>query len=170
MYLNLRSGSITGTVLAASSPVFMPDGFGYLDNGVTNCLFIPPVPVIPGTTYYFDVNVLSGDEWDVDDYHYHYTNGTEFLMGQPYGLDLWFREGIIVPLVSNPVRNENGSVTIRGSMLPSTTNVTQVATNLIQLTSWQNLATNIADTNGTWQVTDSAATNQPVRFYRAVTL
>ena len=101
--VNLRGNSISGTVLATSSPVFMPDGFG--DNGfgagfpgITNFFFASPVPVTPGTTYYFDIVVQSGDAWEADAYHYGYSGGTAFFNGTTdSGNDLWFREGIIVP-------------------------------------------------------------------------
>jgi hypothetical protein len=93
LYVNLRSGSITGAVLAASSPVFMPDSFF----GVTNFFFSPGASLTPGTTYYLQPVVQSGDVWGVAAYNgYNYTGGTEFLQGAPFGNnDLWFREGVV---------------------------------------------------------------------------
>ena len=44
----------------------------------------------------------------------------------------------------------------------------QAATNLTDA-SWIDVSTNMAATNGTWNVTDAASTNLPVRFYRLVT-
>jgi hypothetical protein len=95
--VNLRTNSISGTILSSTIPVSMPDGFGVSGGGFTNFFFSSPVAVKPGTTYYFDINVQSGDAWGVrrlilgSDY----TGGTEFLNSLPGPDDLWFREGII---------------------------------------------------------------------------
>ena len=179
VYLSLRSGSITGAVLATTAPVFLPDGFGYPNGGntgnpnggPTNFFFATPVIVTPGTTYYFDLNVISGgDAFLVDAYHYGYSNGQLFILGQPsIGNDMWFREGIIVPKPSKPVLNPNGSVTIQFSGVAGTTNVTQATTNLSPPIVWQNVATNVADANGLWQFIGSS-TNAPARFYRGYTV
>ncbi len=77
---------------------------------------------------------------------------------------------IIQIVLSKPVLNLDGSVTIQGSAMSGSTNVIQFATNLVPSILWQNLATNIADPKGAWQFTDPSATNQPARFYRAITL
>jgi hypothetical protein len=54
--------------------------------------------VTPGTTYYFDLSVLSGDSWSTVAYNYNYAGGTGFSGGVDLvGSDLWFREGIIIP-------------------------------------------------------------------------
>ena len=102
VYVNLLSGSITGTVLAATSPLNLPGGyFGY-----TNFFFSAPVSVNPGTTYYFQIVANSSDEWLTRFLGggSSYTNGTAFLNGQPDTFDdLWFREGIIVPEPSFPL-------------------------------------------------------------------
>ena len=94
VYLNLRSGSISGTILATSESVVMPDGF----LGFPNLLFSNPVAVTPGVTYFFDV-IASGDLWAIAGYNsYNYGGGMEFFQGQPFpSNDLWFREGIVVP-------------------------------------------------------------------------
>jgi len=95
VYVNLLAISITGTVLAASSPVFMPDDF----LGYTDFLFLTPVSVTPGTTYYFQPVVQSGDAWIAAwGGSSSYSNGTAFSNGQAVPFqDLWFREGIVVP-------------------------------------------------------------------------
>jgi hypothetical protein len=94
MYVNVRSDSITGPVLASTEPVFMSDGFvGYPD-----FFFASPVSVTPGQTYYFEPIVSSGDTWAIVNYNYQYSGGTVYQFGAPIAdLDLWFREGIIVP-------------------------------------------------------------------------
>jgi hypothetical protein len=95
LYVNLRSDSITGPILRSTQPVFMPDGF----LGRTNFIFANEVPVTPGTTYFFQPVVESGDTWQViDDPNYNYAGGTAFGLGQAApSFDLWFREGIIIP-------------------------------------------------------------------------
>ena len=100
VYINVRSDSIAGTILATSTPVFMPDGFGVGGGGFANFLFAAPVPVTPGIVYYFDLAAQSGsDLWGVRRFVQgsDYPGGTEYLQGQPGTDDLWFREGIIIP-------------------------------------------------------------------------
>ncbi len=93
VYVNLRGGSVTGAVLAVSSSVSMPDSFF----GVTNFFFSPGVALVPGTTYYFQPVIQSGDAWIVAAYNsYNYAGGMEFLGSTPFpNNDLWFREGIV---------------------------------------------------------------------------
>jgi hypothetical protein len=95
VYVNLRSGSITGPILASTEPVGMPDNYG----GATTFIFSNPVPVVPGTMLYFQPVVQSGDAWGIyHDRHYDYSGGTAFARGQPsLDYDLWFREGIYIP-------------------------------------------------------------------------
>ena len=99
VYLNLRSDSITGTILASTEPVFMPDGFGVGtgNRGYTNFFFPQAVAVIPETAYYFQPVVLSGDPCAIAAYPYNYPRGTAYIQGVASLNDLWFREGIIVP-------------------------------------------------------------------------
>jgi hypothetical protein len=95
VYVNLRSGSITGPILASTQPVGMPDNYG----GATTFIFANPVSVVPGTMLYFQPVVQSGDAWGIyHDRRYNYSGGTAFFAGQAdLDFDLWFREGIIVP-------------------------------------------------------------------------
>jgi hypothetical protein len=91
VYVNLRRDSITGAVLGSTPPVFMPDGF---DNW-TNFFFSSPVSVTPGTTYYMEPVVQSGDSWYTGIYNYGYPLGTAYTNGlADPALDLWFREGV----------------------------------------------------------------------------
>jgi hypothetical protein len=104
MHINLRSNSITGSLLGSTDPVFMPNNFGSIGYGYTNFFFPIPIPVVPGTTYYFETVVDSGEPWSIVAYNYSYAGGTWFLRGSavPQG-DLWFREGIVVPEPSTAV-------------------------------------------------------------------
>jgi hypothetical protein len=96
VYVNLLADSITGTVLDSTAPVFMPDG---VFASVTSFLFATPAAVAPGTTYYLQPIVQSGDHWDVVGGNYGYAGGTLYALGAPSGsgTDLWFREGVIIP-------------------------------------------------------------------------
>jgi len=93
--VNLRSDSLQGPILASTDPVFMPDGF----SGRADFLFLNEVSVIPGTTYFIQPVVQSGDAWNIFlDINYKYPGGTAFFSGvADPSFDLWFREGIIVP-------------------------------------------------------------------------
>lgn len=95
IFVNLRAGSITGAVLSSTSPVSLPDRF----HGPTNFFFALQVPVTPGTTYYLEPVVQSGQDFGTGyDGRYGYTGGTAFFNGNADpSSDLWFREGIIVP-------------------------------------------------------------------------
>ena len=98
VYLNLRSGSISGPILDSTAPVRMPSLF----RGVTNFFFANPVPVTPGVLYYFEPVVQAGlgnGLWNIDVSSFNYPGGMFFFGGgnPQEGTDLWFREGIVVP-------------------------------------------------------------------------
>jgi fibronectin-binding autotransporter adhesin len=57
-----------------------------------------------------------------------------------------------------------GVATITFAGVPGHTNVVQASTDMI---SWVNISTNIAGTNGLWQVIDTDAPSFPNRFYRS---
>ena len=93
LYVNLRENSITGNVLAASSPVSVPGGF----IGYTDFFFAAQAPVTPGAAYYFQPVIQAGDPFAVELHNgFNYAGGMAFLQGQSPGpaFDLWFREGI----------------------------------------------------------------------------
>jgi hypothetical protein len=97
VYVNLRADSISGPILSSTDPVFMPAGFVY---GITNFFFRAPVAISPGTTYYLQPVVQSGNnQWGLIGDRYDYTGGTLFENGtpDPNGNDAWFREGTLVP-------------------------------------------------------------------------
>jgi hypothetical protein len=105
VYVNLRSNSITGPVISSTDPVSMPDTFGRGTNGYINFFFTTPVALTPGTPYYFQPVVQSGDLWTAAvDMQYTYAAGTAFFLGQPApNFDLWFREGVTTPEPSSLV-------------------------------------------------------------------
>lgn len=94
IHVSLLSGSINGTVVSSTAPVFMEDGFA----GVATFLFPSSVPVIPGMTYYFTLTLHpGGDQWAVDIEGFNYPGGSSYYQGMATGGDLWFQEGIVVP-------------------------------------------------------------------------
>jgi hypothetical protein len=98
----LREGSITGNILGTSDPMTMPDRF----SGYVNFFFSTPVSVNPGTQYYFQPWLVSGDpSWGIVAYNaYGYPGGTAYANGVAVpGQDLWFREGVVVPEPSSGV-------------------------------------------------------------------
>jgi fibronectin-binding autotransporter adhesin len=62
------------------------------------------------------------------------------------------------------VKDGNGVPTITFAGIPGRTNVVEASTNLAN---WTAISTNIAGTDGLWQVTDPDATNFVSRFYRS---
>jgi hypothetical protein len=94
LYVNIRSNSITGPLISSTSPVYMPETPS--GGGVTNFFFPTPVAVSPGTTYFFEIVVQSGDIWRVNSAG-SYPSGTAYYQGTPFPFVLWFREGVVVP-------------------------------------------------------------------------
>lgn len=70
------------------------------------------------------------------------------------------------PVITQIVRNADGSITLTGSGTAGTNYTLQGTADLSQ---WINLQTNVADTNGMIQLTDTNATTLPARFYRLAT-
>ena len=99
VYVNLHSTGMGGPILAATTPVFMPDNFGWntSNNGENIFMFPTTVALQPGTTYYFEVVVQAGDLWAIRGTELPYNGGTAFLNGLPATGDFYFREGIMVP-------------------------------------------------------------------------
>jgi hypothetical protein len=96
VYVNLWSGSISnGTLLSSTDPIFIPDGAFDL---VTNLIFSTAVTLTPGTTYYLQPYLQSGDtRLAVIGGIFNYSGGTAYFDStpDPNNSDLWFREGII---------------------------------------------------------------------------
>jgi len=103
VYVNLWTGSPninynSATLLGSTTPVFMPDGFGWGVPGVTNFDFSTAIALTPGQTYYLQPVVQSGDNpFYISDPGPTYPNGQLFVSGEAFNTDLWFREGVVVP-------------------------------------------------------------------------
>ena len=100
LYVNLLSNSITGAVMGSTAPVSLPDSFG--DNGsggYVNFFFPTPVALSSGTPYFFQPVVQVGGDTllAAGSGFYLYPGGTMYSHGNATLLDLWFREGIVVP-------------------------------------------------------------------------
>jgi hypothetical protein len=92
LYVNLRTNSITGPILASTASVALPDSF----DGVVNFFFTNTVPLSPGRLYYFEDVVRFGDQWRDMNGEYNYPGGMAFALGVASpGADYWFREGIV---------------------------------------------------------------------------
>jgi PEP-CTERM motif len=97
VYVNLLADSITGPVIESTAPVTMPAG-----TVIETFLFSTPASVTPGTTYYFQPEVVqpgSNDPWSIDvSEFFNYSGGSLYAQGTADpSLDLWFREGMVVP-------------------------------------------------------------------------
>jgi hypothetical protein len=95
--VNLWSGSIgTGTLLGSTASIFIPHGyFNY-----TNFLFLTPVTLTSGGTYYFQPLIQSGDS--DQNMTTGVTGGNAYINGSAIfngatssGFDLLFREGVV---------------------------------------------------------------------------
>ena len=94
--INLRANSIGGAILGSTQPVTVPDRFA----SYSDFLFSTPVDVTPGISYFIQPVLISGDStFGVGARNsFNYSGGTAYFSGQPSTfVDLWFREGIVVP-------------------------------------------------------------------------
>lgn len=92
--------------------------------------------------------------------------GTTFA-GGPGAVGTVFSIPLPAPpaVITNIVRNLNGTVTLFFLGGPNSTNVIQSSTSLASPISWQSISTNLADPSGAWQFSDSS--NAATRFYRS---
>ena len=77
----------------------------------------------------------------------------------------WFRMALPA-FITGIVLNSNSSMTLYFANSPGFTNIIQASTDL---STWQNVSTNIGDSNGFWQFTDANASLIPAQFYRSFT-
>jgi beta-xylosidase len=77
----------------------------------------------------------------------------------------WFR---YVPpaFINDIIENPDSSMTLYFANSPGFTNIIQTSTNL---SIWQDVSTNIGDSNGFWQFTDTSASLVPAQYYRSYT-
>ncbi len=68
--------------------------------------------------------------------------------------------------IANVAPDPDSSMTISFENSPNSTNIVQASPDL---NAWRNIFTNVANSNGTWQVTDPNAGLAPVQFYRSYT-
>jgi len=93
VYVNLRSDSITGSLVDSTAPVSLPDNFG---PGPVNFFFPSNLPIQAGVQYYFQLVVQSGNLWTAFGDAFNYPGGDLWVDGNSTTLsDLWFREGIV---------------------------------------------------------------------------
>jgi len=69
-------------------------------------------------------------------------------------------------VITNVINNLNGGVILNFIGGPDSTNVVQATASLTPPVAWQNVSTNVADANGTWQFVDSNNAFA-ARFYRS---
>lgn len=94
LYVNLRIGSIGGTILGSTAPISFSDGSATF----ATFFFGGQVPLTPGQVYYFQPVAQWGDLWGVTAGGYNYPGGSAFDNGLAGpGSDYWFREGIVIP-------------------------------------------------------------------------
>ena len=93
--INLRTNSISGAVIASTSPVSVASQF----IGTADFFFAATVSLTPGTKYYFQPEVVSGGAFSASSYNnFGYAGGDAYYAGALVpGFDLWFREGIRAP-------------------------------------------------------------------------
>jgi beta-xylosidase len=77
----------------------------------------------------------------------------------------WFR---FTPsaFINSIVQNPDASMTLYFANIPGSTNILQTSPDL---STWQNVSTNIADLNGFWQLTDTNVSLLSAQFYRSYT-
>jgi uncharacterized repeat protein (TIGR03803 family) len=92
--------------------------------------------------------------------------GTAFSGGPGSAGTLFALPLSVSPAVITNILYENGSVTLFFVGEPNTTNIVQKTPELLPVSNWQNVSTNIADANGVWQFTEADATD-PTQFYRS---
>lgn len=73
------------------------------------------------------------------------------------------------PNIAGVVANPNSTITLNCTGSVNNTYIVQAATSLSAPINWQTISTNVAGSNGLWQVTDAGAPGLPQRFYRLST-
>lgn len=126
----LRDDTIHGSILAASEPRALPDGW----NGVTQLVFTNIVWLEAAKRYAMELKVLSGNNWMVrshgDLFPPPYPAGRYFLAGVPTErADMWFRTGLRVPRPHLTLEYPHG---VRWLGIPSMSYRVWSSTNLLE--------------------------------------
>jgi hypothetical protein len=88
--VNVRGGSISGSVLGTTDPV------AYNSSGIYDFFFSTPVSLTSGTQYYLEPVVSSGGFATMPITFIQYTGGDAIYDGTTHtDRDFWFREGIV---------------------------------------------------------------------------
>jgi len=105
MYVNLREGSFTGTILGRTSVVTIPDGA----RSLTRFEFLQNIPIVPEMLYFLEPVQLSGDS--VWTFSTSYSRGSRYYSGGKSAGSLIFREGLQRAQITS-VMITNGAVAI----------------------------------------------------------
>jgi len=91
--VNVRSDSITGSLLGTSTPIMLPAS----SSSTYDFLFSDPISLTPGTQYYFEPVIVSGGSSVLANITFiQYTGGDLIQSGAARtDRDLWFREGVV---------------------------------------------------------------------------
>ncbi len=163
LHVNLRSGSITGAVLAASRAVNIPSGY----KGVVHFGFDTNMAVVPEQPHFFEPVIDSGNDCTLALYHFGYLRGMAYIQGVALKsiYSFWFREGVVAdfPRFSNPYvrRDDPERFYVNLAGLPGETVVTESSADG---TTWTRLQTNELTGSMTQLVLTNATA--PQQFYR----
>ncbi len=90
--VNIRSGSITGTIIGTSQSQAITDA------GIYDFLFSQPISLNPGTTYYLQPFAVDGDGIGADLINAPGFTGSAIIGGVSHNnFNYWFQEGNVVP-------------------------------------------------------------------------
>jgi hypothetical protein len=161
----IRPGSLANPVWAASELVLATNSMTVNTN---RFLFTPAAQLVPGNTYVLQIVTKGTDLWSVGASSDTYPRGRFIHNGLPdTNVDLWFREGYVVPAPESPLLSIRIShVTVSwSSSLGKTYQVqyrSELTTNI-----WTDLGAPVAGNGLTNSVVDAIA--GPQRFYRVIT-
>ena len=99
--VNLRESSPDGAILGTTHTVTIPRGTNY--SGPLSFLFSGQISLVPGQVYYMEPFMVKpagyGTSCHINAFYYNYAGGRYIDRDNDNtkSLDLWFREGIVVP-------------------------------------------------------------------------
>lgn len=89
--------------------------------------------------------------------------------GGPHGSGTIYSVQFPPPQIASAVHNPNATILLNCTGAVNNTYLVQAAPSLSPPIGWQTISTNVAGTNGAWQVTDTGAPGFAQRFYRLST-